>query len=162
MNRGRIEQVGTPDEVYARPRNVFVAGFIGSPQMNMWRARVRATGGDVVELTAPGLVLRLTGGRARELARLGKGEAIVGVRPEHMVPVELLPRGAAPGNVVEGVVELVEPLGADTIIHVRTGEVSLTARAPGSYRPSPGAEIRLAVEEDYIHVFDAESGERLL
>ena len=160
MNQGRIEQVGTPDEVYNRPRNTFVAGFIGSPQMNMWRARLEKKG-DTLLLKAEGLTLRLPAGRLRGLEAHAGREVVVGVRPEHLVPVELLPAGARPGNTVEGTVEFVEALGSDTIIHLSTPVATLLVKAPGTYRPSLGSKVRVAVEDSHIHVFDPETGERI-
>ncbi len=149
MNGGRVEQIGTPMQVYARPATTFVAGFIGSPPMNMLEARLNA-GGTAVELpggasVALGAAIAASAGRAVRL----------GIRPEHM-------HVSATGTLMVAV-DLVEALGADTLVHGHIGDASalLTLRLPGNARVVAGDRVPVAISPDDVHVFDGQSGARL-
>jgi len=148
MNAGRAEQIGTPMEVYARPATVYVAGFIGSPAMNMLPAR-RAGDGKAIEL--PG------GARLNLAQKLpGSGDLLVGIRPEH---IQVASSG---GGVFQINVDLVEALGADTLVHGRVGsDQALTVRLPGTTRVAAGQRLALAVPAEDFHLYDAASGQRL-
>jgi sn-glycerol 3-phosphate transport system ATP-binding protein len=149
MHAGRVEQVGRPLEVYGRPATAFVAGFIGSPAMNLLDGQVDAgavaLAGGVRVASGPGV--------AAEQGR----PVVVGVRPEHLA---LATDGGRPD--VTLVVELVEALGADTVVHGRLGEgaLALTARLPGHLRVATGERLALAITGP-VHLFDAASGLRL-
>jgi sn-glycerol 3-phosphate transport system ATP-binding protein len=148
MNAGHAEQVGAPLEVYERPASVFVAGFIGAPAMNLLRARV--AGGRAM---AGAAALPLP-----QAAGLGEGREIDwGVRPEH---VELAP-GAADAD-AEVAVDLVEALGADTLVHARLADGGvLTLRLPGTTRVREGDRLPLRLPTGALHAFDAASGKRI-
>ena len=148
MNAGHAEQVGAPLEVYERPASVFVAGFIGAPAMNLLRARV--AGGRAI---AGAAALPLP-----QAAGLGEGREIDwGVRPEH---VELAP-GAADAD-AEVAVDLVEALGADTLVHARLADGgALTLRLPGTTRVREGDRLPLRLPPAALHAFDAASGRRI-
>jgi ABC-type sugar transport system ATPase subunit len=146
MNKGRLEQVGKPLDLYYAPANLFVAGFIGSPAMNFFEAKVE----------------RIEGGRARvagagfrnfdlPATSLTVGDALtVGARPEHLV------RGADGPFVAEGVVELVERLGESSFAHVRRADDRLfVAEVRGRETPNPGETMTLAAAAQDVHVFDA-------
>ena len=148
MNAGRAEQIGTPMEVYARPATTYVAGFIGSPAMNMLPAR-RSGDGKAIELP---------GGAKLNLAQPlpGSGDLLVGIRPEH------ISIAASGGGVFQVSVDLVEALGADTLVHGRVGnETTLTVRLPGTTRVAAGQRLALAVPPEDFHLYDAASGQRL-
>jgi len=148
MNAGRAEQIGTPMEVYARPATTYVAGFIGSPAMNMLPAR-RVGDGKAIELPG-GAKLNL----GKPLA--GSGDLLVGIRPEH------IGIAASGGGVFQMNVDLVEALGADTLVHGRVGsDTSLTVRLPGTTRVAAGQRLALAVPAEDFHLYDAASGQRL-
>ena len=162
MNQGIAEQIGTPMQVYARPATLFVAGFIGSPSMSFVPATVA---GDSRSVTlASGQSLSLAGAVAAEAGR----EVIVGIRPEH-----LHTKGAAEHDRLEVRVELVEPLGADTLVHGILGgatgdgapdtgnDSDVTARLPGDAQVQPGENLHLWVSAARLHLFDADSGHRL-
>jgi sn-glycerol 3-phosphate transport system ATP-binding protein len=151
MNAGRAEQIGTPLEVYDRPATVFVAGFIGSPSMNFLSAQLSADG-SAVRLDS-GQSLRLLPGAARGS---GGGTVTLGMRPEHLSQAE-----EEPGEPVSLEVELVEPLGADTLVHGRLDGAELTARLPGHAACSPGQRLSLRIAPGNLHLFDAETGNRL-
>jgi sn-glycerol 3-phosphate transport system ATP-binding protein len=141
MRHGRIEQEGSPEELYARPASVFAARFIGTPPMNI----VALADG------AKGAVIRGAPGPA-VLPGRGAGR-MLGVRPEH---IALAGEGGVPGRVTSA-----EYHGADTIVTVQVGEESLLARAPGRVDLAEGAAVRLRWEAETMHVFDADSGARV-
>ncbi|WP_027487519.1 ABC transporter ATP-binding protein [Allorhizobium undicola] len=145
LRNGVIEQVGTPDEVYNRPANVFVAGFVGSPAMNFAHATVKGdslvfSDGNSVALER----LSLPRGYLAQDERL-----IVGIRPEHVLPC---------GEGLDEIavrVEVVEPLGSDTLLHFSLGGATVTARLPPAFRPAPGEMVRLGIDPGKLHLFDA-------
>jgi sn-glycerol 3-phosphate transport system ATP-binding protein len=150
MHAGRAEQIGSPIEVYARPATTFVAGFIGSPAMNMLPARISADGASV-ELDG-GARLPGNGGGAAA----GGRRVTLGLRPEHC---EL----AAGGGAFSLKVDLVEALGADTLAHGRIGDggPELTVRLPGSVPVAEGDALPLKIAADHLHLFDPETGARI-
>jgi sn-glycerol 3-phosphate transport system ATP-binding protein len=152
MNEGVAEQVGTPMEVYSHPASTFVAGFIGSPAMNFLGGRIGRNGS--VELT--------DGGRlAVEPMRGSAGQSItVGVRPEHLT---LRPQSGAGDRALDVTVELVEALGADTLVHCRLGadNGALLARLPGGVLVKPNDRLVLGVEPEAVHLFDPATGKVL-
>ena len=146
MQGGRIEQMGTPLEVYDKPANLFVAGFIGSPAMNMLDAVVRHIDGAVVaEVAGAHVPLDQPG--------LADGQEIVlGVRPEHLVPGE---------TGLSGQIVVVEPTGAETYLFVRLGAKEVTAVLRERRDVRPGQDIRLGVVQGASHVFDRKTGMRI-
>jgi ABC-type sugar transport system ATPase subunit len=152
MNQGRLEQVGTPEELYERPGNRFVAGFIGSPGMSFARAGTQRDG-DGVRLRGDGLDVRLPGGG--ELP----GEVLVGVRPEHARPWrddgELL-------GPIEGRVAYVEALGRETFLGVDAGSgTRFVVEVEGRAEEQPGDRIRFGLVPAGLRFFDAEGGHAL-
>jgi len=147
LNAGRIEQVGTPEDVYERPATSFVAGFIGAPPMNLLPGRlVRAHTGTAVELPT-GIVLPLIG----DVPGSGNGKSVTaGVRPEHFAWVERSQQAA-----IEAPAAVVEPLGSDTLVSLTLGGHSLQVRLPPRKVHRPGDVVRLAVAPECIHLFDA-------
>jgi len=142
MKDGRIQQVGTPLEVYDRPANVFVAQFIGTPPMNFFDATVK---GDRLE--APSFSVPSPRG-------LTEGQKLrVGIRPEHLT------RGDFP---VRAVVELVEPVGHEAVVHARAGEDLLVATFDVHDTPRVGDTVELRLQPSKLHLFDAATEERVL
>jgi sn-glycerol 3-phosphate transport system ATP-binding protein len=141
MREGRIEQEGTPEELYARPASIFAARFIGTPAMNLVALADGAQGAAI--RGAPGTPV---------LAGRGAGR-VLGLRPEH---VALVDQGGVPGSVSSA-----EYHGADTILTVQVGEESLLVRAPGRLDLGEGAAVRLGWDVRALHLFDAASGARL-
>jgi sn-glycerol 3-phosphate transport system ATP-binding protein len=144
MNAGNADQIGPPLELYERPATAFVAGFIGSPAMNLIEGRV-----DGPSVIVSDCVLPMAAKAASNMP------VLVGLRPEHL---ELAEDGPLPLSV-----ELLERLGADTIIHGRLGAdgIVVMARATGTIDPPLGQTLRFAVRPEHIHLFDAETGARL-
>src|SRR5262245_2558721 len=144
MNAGHMEQIGTPEEVYARPATTFVAGFIGSPPMNLLRGVANGTA-----FTVDGATLPLPGAAPRA------GDAMLGLRPEH---TEL--RDGAAGWPLQ--VEMIEMLGAERLVHGRIGTLPFTVRQD-STRPAPtiGAIVAMLAPAEHLHWFDAATQRRL-
>jgi multiple sugar transport system ATP-binding protein len=144
MKDGYIQQVGTPSEVYHSPANTFVAGFIGSPAMNMIPARVA------------GGAIQIDGGANVLLGTQISGErrVVLGIRPEDLEPVD----GPA---LISGSVNVREPLGHETLIHVGTAHGDIIAKADGRTPPDIGNTVKLGAEERNIHIFDPETGAAL-
>jgi ABC-type sugar transport system ATPase subunit len=147
MSDGRLEQVGTPEEVYEQPANRFVAGFIGSPAMSFFEASAEDG-----RLRSGPIDLAVAG--AAELPR----EVTVGVRPEH---ARLWRDGAGLLGPIEGEVEYVEALGRETFIGVRCGDSLLAVGAEGRVAMSPGEHVRFGLVPDGLRYFDPESGRAL-
>jgi len=150
MNHGVAEQIGTPLEVYQRPASLFVAGFIGSPPMNVLDGRIDARGTGVV--MPGGALLPLALPRGADANRAVK----LGIRPEHLA-LDDAP-GASPI-----LVELVEALGADTVVYGRLpdGE-SLLIRMAGLPACREGDRLMVSPQAGALHLFDAETGRRLV
>ena len=146
LQAGRVEQVGSPLELYHRPANVFVAGFIGSPRMNLLP-------GTVVEARADGVVIALASGTRvtapAHAAQATPGAAVtLGVRPEGF---HIDPTGS-----IGGTVHLVERLGGLTLLHLTTeGGQSLTVQAHGSDPTRVHDTVRLSIDAGSCHLFDA-------
>jgi multiple sugar transport system ATP-binding protein len=149
MRDGRVQQVGTPLNVYARPVNRFVAGFIGAPAMNF----VEVTVGEGNRVAAPDLDLVVSEPSASALARYRGRKAVLGMRPEHLA----LGEGAA-GRSFEAVVEVVEQLGSEILLEARLGATRITvARVPAEAAVTSGDRVRLSVPPGRLHFFDPET-----
>ncbi|MBJ6125433.1 ABC transporter ATP-binding protein [Microvirga splendida] len=144
LHAGRIEQVGTPLELYHRPANLFVAGFIGSPQMNFIECTVAGVGPGEVLVSLPG------GGTLAVPVQpdgVQAGEAVtLGIRPDH---VRISADGALTGRV-----ELVEELGENHLLYVDAGQGRrLTVREPGDARHEAGSTVSLDLAREFCHLF---------
>jgi ABC-type sugar transport system ATPase subunit len=163
LSDGILQQVGHPQDVYDHPANVFVAGFIGSPPMNLLKGK--AAGGRIA-----------AGDFELEDARVPDGDVLVGIRPEALRPVG----EEHPGPGLEVRVDVVEPLGDEVLVHgsveareaaawTGTEDATLLAdaatdrgtvrlRLPPRARPAPGSRLHVAVEPEEVHVFDETTG----
>lgn len=157
MNHGRIQQIGTPDELYDRPRNRFVAGFIGTPAMGFLTCRLTDSGGDLV-LEGRGVHIRLPRERAESLARLRSTDVLIGIRPENF---HLIPNSAADDTPsrVSGIVDVVEPLGSEQHVLVDVAGEKLTARLTRDKVVKVDQKVTFAVDASFVHLFDLETGE---
>ncbi len=136
LNKGNLEQVGTPYELYNAPKNLFVASFIGSPKMNLLKGN---SSGSVIDLPGFGSLP----------AQLEQGGVTVGIRPEHLHINQ-------PGDVeVEGSITLVEYLGSELFVYVALPDGStLLAQAPGNAKYTRGDKVRLSFRASDAHFFD--------
>ena len=152
LNDGRAEQVGAPIDVYNRPSSVFVAGFIGSPPMNLVPGRLDAAGAALE--VAPGSAVRLP----RPMPELAGRELLLGVRPEHLAPAA---EGAACFSLLTDFVEL---LGSDLLVfgYLSPGREGgqIAARLHASLRGRTGA-VPLRFEAENMHLFDPRTGRRI-
>ena len=144
LNAGRIEQVVTPLELYHRPANLFVAGFIGSPQMNLMECQVAGVGPNEVLVSLPG------GGTLSVPVQpngVQTGEAVtLGIRPDHL--------RISPDGPLSGRVELVEELGENHLLYVDAGQGRrLTIREPGDARHEAGSTVSLNLAREFCHLF---------
>jgi len=167
MNAGRLQQLGTPLEVYDRPANLFVASFIGTPPMNLVPATL-ADGGATVAAT--GFSLPVPEALRPATAKADGRKVVLGMRPENLRGGDAAEKaaegatgiaGIASIASISGIVEFVEPLGHEVIVHTRVGEDLLVAKLEPRRAPAMGDPITLAVELGALHLFDAASGERL-
>jgi multiple sugar transport system ATP-binding protein len=143
LNKGRIEQVGTPLELYHRPANLFVAGFIGSPQMNFIEAEATGAGPDGVQVrlpngTTPAIPVSPEGVEAGE-------PVVLGIRPDHLQVQE--------GGAFRGRIELVEQLGENHLLYVSADGLRLTARGAGDARHRIGDVVALGFSGESCHLF---------
>ena len=162
MRDGRLQQLDGPAALYDDPVNLFVAGFIGSPAMNVVTASLTTADGRVTasfgehRLTVPESVLDRRPG-ARDVIS-GGGEVTLGIRPEDIEDAEFVP-GAGPDELLEVTVDLAEPLGAETIAHFDVGPDSpFTARLSPRTGVRAGRRVKLAVDIERLHLFDPVSG----
>jgi multiple sugar transport system ATP-binding protein len=163
LNDGRLQQVGTPDEVYDRPANLFVAGFIGSPPMNTVRAAVRRDGDDAALTIGTGTVPLPPALRDAVAARQ-LDQVVLGVRPEHL---------AIGDGAINATVRVVESLGHERHVvcelagtddrpdELLPGELVVIRQSSDDPAPGVGATVTLTARADQVHLFDPGSGERL-
>ena len=147
MRDGRVEQVGRPLELYDRPVNLFVAGFIGSPSMNFLKGKITTRNGKQFVEIADGILLPLLGVQAED------GRAVTyGMRPEHItigdagIPVK---------------VSVFEPTGSETLIFGRLGGVPIDALVRERIDGEPGQTLPFRLDARYAHVFDGQTGARI-
>ena len=145
LNKGHVQQVGTPDEVYNSPANEFVASFIGSPAMNFFEGTTESASFEGDDCAFP-------------LSEAQKEAARVGVRPQHL---DILEDGATPPEgwgKVEAEVDVIEPMGWEAYLHLKRGEHTLVAHVETESlgEIAPGDKLTLVVEPNKIHAFDAE------
>ena len=153
LDGGVIQQIDTPMALYDRPANMFVAGFLGSPAMNLLRGTLRRHEGWRLACAAGELVL---GDLLPDPAWAAwcDREVVLGVRPEHLQPD---PAGAA----LQARLEVVEPVGNEVFLNLRFGDQVLVARVPPRPLPEPGSLVALGLSHPYLHLFDGASGARI-
>ncbi len=162
MRSGKLQQVGTPLEVYERPANLFVASFIGTPPMNFFPATLADGGATVVasgfRLPVPEALRTVTAGNDR-----GDGRKVVlGIRPENIRETAREGSGQTLTPLpITARVEFVEPLGHEVIVHGRVGDDLIVAKTDPHRSPEIGADVPLVIEVGAIHLFDAGTEQRL-
>jgi multiple sugar transport system ATP-binding protein len=159
LNAGLIQQLGAPQDLYDHPTNLFVAGFIGSPAMNFFDdIKVVADGdstkitiGDFGQVDVPPLYVKSTRGAE------GK-KLILGIRPENFSDPALLPEEGRNGSTMNAPVDVVEHLGSEQLVYMTAQGKQVVARVDPRSSAHVGQDIRLHIEADRIHLFDADTG----
>ena len=157
MNAGRLQQVDTPLGLYERPANLFVAGFIGSPAMNLLEGAI-ATDGQTRFLSGDGAIALPLPPSAAASAR-GR-PVIAGIRPEDIY-LEDSPKPSGPFARIATTIAAVEPLGSETLLYAKAGDRELTARVAPHRVPRDAERVDLLLDVSRMHVFDRETGDRL-
>ncbi|MFC9764303.1 ABC transporter ATP-binding protein [Rhodococcus jostii] len=151
LNNGALEQVGTPEDVYDRPASVFVAGFLGSPAMNLLDARVRTVDGTVVA-SAEGVTAPLWRGQTD-----GR-DVVLGIRPEHLRVADPVDH---PGVRLSVDVTSVENLGSEQVAYCEVGGATVCVRAPRPIALRAHRSASLTADPAHVHLFDRATGRRL-
>ncbi|WP_227356530.1 ABC transporter ATP-binding protein [Haladaptatus salinisoli] len=146
---GKLQQAGTPDEVYHRPANRFVADFIGSPSMNFFDVELR----DGV-LVGAEFSYALSETFVDTLDAANGDKLVLGVRPEHIAL-----DGGGGDDSVRATVDVVEPVGSDNYVYLHIGENECILRTPSGVRPDAGSTVDVSFDESNLHLFDAETDE---
>ncbi|WP_457751014.1 ABC transporter ATP-binding protein [Thermococcus sp.] len=160
INHGILQQVGTPEDVYDKPANTFVAGFIGTPPMNFMEATISEEGfadfGDFRLKLLPEQI-----GVLREGNLIGR-DVIFGIRPEDIYDA-MFAQVKVPGeNMVRATVEIIENLGSEKIVHLRVGDVTFLGSFRAESKVKEGQEVDVVFDMRKIHIFKKDSGEAVL
>lgn len=151
MKGGKIMQLGSPDEIYNRPQNLYVADFIGSPSMNLLRGTL-----DGMTFTSGALSLPMD---HYEFAGKGaSGDTTVGIRPEHVITGELAAKAPVTTSVV---VDLVEPMGSDTLVYADLAGLQMRIRMDGNARVKAGDTLEIGLDPSRASMFDTASEQRI-
>jgi multiple sugar transport system ATP-binding protein len=156
MKSGIIQQLDDPTTIYNVPRNLFVAGFIGSPSMNFLNGELRKAG-DRMVFTANGVNFSLDGYKAAQPLEAGR-KVILGVRPEHIKVDEGFPAGA---EIHDATLDIEEPMGADNLLWLKHAGHIMSVRVNGSRRFNPGTAVKLVFDMSVASLFDKETELRL-
>jgi len=154
LDHGVLQQVGPPQDVYARPANLFVASFIGNPPMNTVAGEVTRVDG-AVGVRIPGGVVEIPGALGAAVERRGLERVVLGVRPEDLILGE--------GRQIRATVSVIESLGHErhVICRLEGGQLIIVRQAANVSPPAEASEVGLAADAARLHVFDAESEERV-
>ncbi len=158
INRGKLQQLDTPQNLYNNPVNLFVAGFIGSPAMNFFPATLRMNGGlsaDCVDFNIP-----IPEARARDLASRSGHRVVVGIRPEDIHDAKFIPSNLSSTRVPVNV-EVTELMGNETFLYLLTDKNRFVARVDPRSNLNAGSAGEVALNLEKIHIFDAETEQAL-
>lgn len=158
MKDGEIQQAGRPMEIYKRPLNMFVAGFIGSPSMNFFPARIVSTNSEIL-IETESFRVPVPQTMHHKYHNLSGKEVIFGIRPEDIHSSDFI-KDYIEEAVVKGIVEVIEPLGPEILLDIRCGESSFVARVDPRVETDLGQEIKLILDMEKMHVFEANSPHR--
>jgi multiple sugar transport system ATP-binding protein len=157
MNRGRIEQIGSPNELYHAPKTRFVAGFIGSPAMNLLPCRLEQASGGLRVRLSQDIALPVPAARVeRYRAYVGREGLTFGLRPEHLT--EGRANGGAPPATIDALIEVAEPLGMETLVFFRIDGRDVCARVSPNAGAREGARMQLCAGLDNMHLIDDATG----
>ena len=157
MKDGIVQQVDTPMELYERPRNMFVAGFIGSPQMNFFNAKLEKEGDDVYAIMGQDKI-KLPQGKVSNPAvdpYIGK-EVVLGIRPEHIHDEETF-LANQPDGIVNAYVDIAEMMGAETYLYITINDTKAIAKVSSRFNTQIGDTIKVSLDLNKIHLFDKDT-----
>ena len=155
MKNGVIQQLDDPIAIYNKPRNLFVAGFIGSPSMNFLRGELIETGGKTVFRTN-GVDFLLDGYEANSPLAAGR-QVVLGLRPEHIG----IDQPEADRELHQAVVDIEEPMGADNLLWLKHAGHTMSVRIAGARRYAPGSQVRMSFDMRLASLFDAQTEDRI-
>jgi multiple sugar transport system ATP-binding protein len=158
LNNGVIQQLDTSLNLYEKPVNKFVAGFIGSPAMNFVDGQVEVEKGDVYIRTASFRIKIFTD----QLRQEEGTEVTIGIRPEHIFDKDFSRKDSYNWNTFEAVVDVMEPMGPEVILYLKMGDNALVAKVDAHTKARIGEKLNIIIDQDKIHVFDKETGNNLL
>lgn len=162
LNAGIIQQIGPPQELYDHPSNLFVAGFIGSPAMNFFDNAQVTSDGDTTTIHIDGVGQVEAPPLFAERARAAAGKKLTfGIRPENLEDISLLPPGAQDHSTMVAPVEVVEHLGSELLVYMNATGKNIVARLDPRSSARAGSPLKMHVDNDYIHLFDSETGEAI-
>lgn len=151
MKDGIIQQIADPQTIYDKPVNRFVASFIGAPPMNFINCAVDKRSGEIV-LVTDGMTVRMPQSWIGGAVKAVEGGVVLGVRPENIKP------GEDSMGIISARIEVVEPLGSETLLHVKLGEQNMIVKVNPDYKPAIGEIIRLTFEMSKAHLFAKDTG----
>jgi len=157
MNKGRIEQIGTPNELYHKPATRFVAGFIGSPAMNFLPCRLEDAGGRLNIRLTDRLSFPLPPQRAARYQNVPRNDKLLlGIRPEHLTETSAhLESGVEP---FDAVLDVTEPMGMETLVYFTLEGNQVCGRVSPGAGARDGAPLRLAVDLNNMHLLNEGTG----
>ncbi|MEY8000759.1 ABC transporter ATP-binding protein [Clostridium sp. Mt-5] len=151
---GVIQQVDTPQKVYIHPVNVFVAGFIGSPQMNFINSRVEKVNGKLaISFEEQQIILQDSVSKILKKKDYVNKNIIIGIRPENIG----IPQNSSEDNLIEFNVDLIELMGAESYIYLSKGSSNIIARVEGIVDSRPGDKVKFTLDWNKFHIFDKET-----
>jgi multiple sugar transport system ATP-binding protein len=160
LNGGIIQQLGSPQELYDHPSNLFVAGFIGTPSMNFFPKAKVASEGDETFIVLDGVGKVAVPGKYAEQARAAAGKNLTfGIRPVHLEDATLIGEQGVERSSLGGTVDVIENLGSELQVHVTTGSSKAVATLDPRSSVRVGNPVKLYVDSDQIHLFDTDTGE---
>ncbi|WP_332777619.1 ABC transporter ATP-binding protein [Polaromonas sp.] len=160
LQAGRIIQVGTPDEIYHQPKHRFVAEFTGSPPMNLFEVKVVRKEGDCAVVLPDGTELPLAAAQDALCLKTSSDTVVFGIRPENLVSTSETSHPQWKTLSLE--VTLVEPLGAENVVHLALGDYDLIGRFQNDLRPVQGSRLNVALNPKTLHFFDPATGQALI
>lgn len=156
LNEGELQQIDSPFNLYHNPRNIFVAGFIGSPSMNFFDATLRFDNGNMVVDTGA-FSLTIPDSKAEQFQQTQAGDVVCGIRPEDIHDTNYLPQGITPANLSTSV-EVVEQMGNEVIIYLEKDSKNFIARTDPRTQAQVGGELGVTFNLDNVHIFNTDTG----
>jgi multiple sugar transport system ATP-binding protein len=160
MNHGVLQQVGTPEEVYYAPANMFVAGFIGSPPMNFFESTLKQEEGHLT-VRANGIHLQLSAEQSEQVEAFIDKPIILGVRPQDIYTYSAMPDDILPSPSFQATVDVIEPHGDRTDLHMQSKGISFTAQVRSNQRFREGETLQIVFNMNPLHLFEGGSGQAI-